>query len=47
MIYLTTPAPLTIYSNGIYFPPQELVTNGFWGRYAKMANDLPIDYRGK
>ena len=47
MIYLTTPAPLTIYSNGIYYPPQELVTNGFWGRYAKMANDLPIDYKGK
>jgi CarboxypepD_reg-like domain len=46
-IYLATPAPIKIYSNGIYFPPQEIIVNGFWGAYEKVANDLPIDYQPK
>ncbi len=47
MIFLSTPQPVIIYSNGIYSPPQELFTNGYWGRFEKMANDLPIDYEEK
>jgi len=44
IIYLMTPASITIYNNGIYFPPQEVVTNGYWGRFGKVANELPLDY---
>jgi hypothetical protein len=41
---LITPAPVTIDVNGSYFPPQELLTDGAWGRSEKIANLLPVDY---
>jgi hypothetical protein len=47
MIFLTTPAPIKVYSNGSYSPPQELVTNDYWGRFEKVANELPSDYEEK
>jgi hypothetical protein len=39
-----TPSPIKIYNNGIYYPPQEVVTNGYWGKFGKVANELPLDY---
>jgi hypothetical protein len=47
MIFLTTPVPVKIFSNGIYSPPQEIVTNDYWGRSEKIANELPLDHEEK
>lgn len=43
-IFLATPEGIRIDENGSYFPPQEMVTSGRWGRYEKIANSLPLDY---
>jgi hypothetical protein len=43
-IQLITPARVNIEENGNYYPPQELISSGFWGRSEKIVNLLPIDY---
>ncbi len=43
-IYLVTPAPVAIEKNGNYYPPQEIMTFGYWAVYEKIANELPFDY---
>ncbi|HEY4064539.1 MAG TPA: carboxypeptidase-like regulatory domain-containing protein [Puia sp.] len=43
-IYLITPAMIMIEENGNYYPPQEILTSGFWGQSEKVSNLLPMDY---
>jgi hypothetical protein len=44
-INLVTPAAIQIEKNGSYYPPQELLSNGYWAIHEKFANTLPIDYQ--
>ncbi|SRR5579871_20116 len=46
-VFLITPQPIIVYSNGLYSPPQEFVTNGYWSLFEKMANAVPVDYQEK
>ena len=41
---LITPALVRFEENGNYYPPQEVLTTGFWGQTEKIANLLPLDY---
>jgi hypothetical protein len=41
---LITPALVQFEENGNYYPPQEVLTTGFWGQTEKIANLLPLDY---
>ena len=43
-IRLLNPVPITVEENGNYYPPQILLTSGFWGRSEKISNLLPLDY---
>ena len=43
-INLITPVPVQIEKNGHYYPPQELLVNGYWAVFEKIANTLPLDY---
>jgi hypothetical protein len=43
-ICLITPAPVNLESNGHYFPPQEVLTMGYWAREEKVDNELPLDF---
>jgi carboxypeptidase-like protein len=43
-ISLVTPMPVGIDKNGNRYPPQEMLTTGYWGVYEKVANELPTDY---
>ena len=43
-IYLLTPAPVQIESNGYYNSPLEIFTIGYWASSQKVANLLPLDY---
>jgi hypothetical protein len=43
-INLVTPMPVQIEKNGSYYPPQEILANGYWAAYEKVANELPVDY---
>jgi len=44
-INLVTPAPIQIEPNGSYYPPQEVLSSGYWAMYEKIANSLPLDYQ--
>lgn len=43
-IRLLTPATISIEENGSYFPPEELLSTGFWAGSEKIANLLPMEY---
>jgi hypothetical protein len=43
-IRLLNPVPITVEENGNYYPPQILLSSGFWGRSEKISNLLPLDY---
>lgn len=43
VIYMATDDPIMISSNGMYFDPLNLVTDGYWG-WCRMAFMLPSDY---
>ena len=44
VIYLVNKVPVYVTSNGYYYNAQDLVLEGFWGWWEKMANMLPYDY---
>jgi hypothetical protein len=35
---------IVVYSNGLYYDPSILLTEGYWGLYEKLSNLLPFDY---
>jgi CarboxypepD_reg-like domain len=41
---LLNPVRITVEENGNYYPPQVLLTSGFWGQSEKISNLLPLDY---
>ncbi len=43
-LWLLTPAPARIWSNGSYFPPTEVFSAGYWSHSEKISNMLPLDY---
>lgn len=46
-VYLITPAMIMVEENGNYYPPQEILTTGYWGGSEKVCNLLPMDYGGR
>lgn len=44
-IFLTEKSPLIIEKNGVYQPPQILLTSGYWGWSEKIADLLPVNGR--
>jgi hypothetical protein len=45
VIDLITPIPVQIEKDGSYYPPEEILANGYWATYEKVANELPVDYK--
>jgi hypothetical protein len=43
-VNLITPAMIMVEENGNYYPPQEILTGGYWGESEKVSNLLPMDY---
>jgi hypothetical protein len=43
-VYLVTPAMIIVEENGNYYPPQEILTSGYWAGSEKICNLLPMDY---
>ena len=43
-VNLITPAMIIVEENGNYYPPQEILTGGYWGESEKVSNLLPMDY---
>lgn len=41
---LVEPTVIGLEENGNYYPPQKLMTYGFWSQSEKIANLLPLDY---
>lgn len=41
---ITGSTPITVEENGQYYPPDEVLTSGYWGRTEKVSNLLPLDY---
>jgi hypothetical protein len=43
-IQLMTPAMIIVEENGNYYPPQEILSSGYWAHSEKIASLLPMDY---
>jgi hypothetical protein len=43
-IFLRNGTMILIESNGYFYPPQDVVTSGYWGWSEKVSHMLPLDY---
>lgn len=43
-LQLISAEPIKVEENGSYYPPQALVSTGYWAQSEKICNLLPIDY---
>jgi hypothetical protein len=44
-VFLANTRPIQVLGNGTYFPPQELLSLGYWAWSEKIATMLPYDYK--